>query len=78
MAKLSAIHVDQILPAANVETYSPAPFRWLVVAGAVAMAVTVLLGVYLAFRTLRPRWLAALMLLIGVIGPVVLLILGHS
>jgi hypothetical protein len=60
-----------------VESYSPALFQGLVIAMVIALIVTVLLGVWMAFRTLRRKWTVWLALALGVLVPVVLLWLGR-
>jgi len=77
IARLRSVHVDQIYPSESVQAYSPRMFRWLVAVMGVALALTVLLGVYLAFKALRPRWLAAASLALGVAVPILLLLLGQ-
>jgi hypothetical protein len=74
--KLTSVHVDSIYPAESASTFSPTLFRALVVAMAVALIITVCLGVYLAFKTLRVKWPVWLALALGVITPVVCLWLG--
>ena len=77
IARLRSVHVDQIYPSESVQAYSPRMFRWLVAVMGVALTLTVLLGVYLAFKALRPRWLAAASLVLGVAVPILLLFLGQ-
>jgi hypothetical protein len=74
--KLTSIHVDSIYPAESANTFSPTLFRVLVVAMAVALIVTVLIGVYLAFKTLRVKWPVWAALVLGVLVPVLCLWLG--
>lgn len=76
--RLRSVHAEQILPSAQVEEYSPKLMRWFVYAMSAALLVTILLGVVLAVKTLRARWLVWLMLLLGVAIPVLLLWLGQS
>ena len=76
IARLRSIHVDQIYPAESAQSFSPTVFRVLVVFMAVAFVVTVVLGIVLAFRTVRPRWPVWAALLLGVLAPVVCLWLG--
>src|SRR5262245_10275373 len=49
-ARLTSVHVDQIYPASSANVYSPALFRGLVVTMALALVVTVVLGIVLAVR----------------------------
>ena len=75
--RFSDVHVDQIFVTDRADSFSPQLFQWLVVAMAAALIVTVILGVVLAVRTLRPRWLVAATLGLGVAIPVLLLWLGQ-
>jgi len=74
--KLTSIHVDSIYPAESANTFSPTLFRALVVTMAIALILTVLIGVYLAFKTLRTRWPIWASLALGIIVPIVCLWLG--
>lgn len=76
-SRLRSVHVDQIYPADSANSYSPLLFRILVVAMAVALIVTVVLGVILAFRSIRQRWLVWLSLGLGIVLPIVFLLLGQ-
>src|SRR6185436_14987246 len=57
LGRLRSVHVDQIYPADSANAYSPLLFRVLVVTMAIALVATVLLGIILAFRSMRQRWL---------------------
>ena len=74
--KLRSVHVDQIYPAESATGYSPRLFQALVVIMSVALLVTIVLGIILAFRSTRQRWLVALSLGMGILVPVLLLWLG--
>jgi hypothetical protein len=76
-ARLRTVHVDQIYPTPTARSYHPRSFRWLVGAMAGAMVLTALLGVVLAVRSLRPRWLVGLCIGAGVGVPILLLWLGQ-
>jgi len=76
IARLTSVHVDQIFPSDRVESYSPLIFRWLVAAMSVALIATVILGIILAFRSLRKTWTVWIMLSLGVIVPIAALWLG--
>lgn len=76
--KLTSIHVDQVFPTESAETYSPQMFQYLIIVMSVALIVTILLGVYLAFKTSRKAWTVLIALLLGLITPIVLLWLGQS
>lgn len=75
--RLTSIHVDQILPAKSVERYAPELFQWLVFAMAVALTVTLVLGLVLAFRMSKRKWPIWLALALGTGVPVLFLLLGH-
>lgn len=75
--RLRSVHVDQIYPTESAMGYSPRLFKWLVVTMAVALSVTVVLGIILAFRSIRQRWLVWLSLGLGLAFPVFLLWLGQ-
>ena len=72
--KLRVVHTDQVYPKTGaLRQPSPKAFRILTVAMSVAILATTLMGIVLAFRAFRPRWLFWLMLAGGVLVPVVLL-----
>ena len=76
---LREIHVDQIYPTDREVRHpsSPKLFQGLVVLMAVALVTTVILGVVLAFRSMRKAWPVWASLGLGVVVPVLLLWLGH-
>ena len=76
LRKLVAVHTDQIYPAAFANSWSPALFKFLVVVMSIALIATTLLGVYLAMRAMRGRWLVWASLLLGVLVPAFTLWLG--
>ena len=77
LGRLRSVHVDQIYPADSANAYSPLLFRVVVVAMAVALIATVVLGIVLAFRSIRRRWLVCLSLGLGIALPVLCLWLGQ-
>jgi len=77
LEKLTSIHVDQVYPLDSADAFDPALFQYLVVAMSICLIATVLLGVYLAFKTLRSKWLLIVMLMGGVLLPCLLLWLGN-
>ena len=77
LGRLRSVHVDQIYPADSANAYSPLLFRVVVVAMAVALIATVVLGIVLAFRSIRQRWLVCLSLGLGIALPVLCLWLGQ-
>jgi hypothetical protein len=70
--------MDQLYPSEAANAYSPALFRVLVVGMAIALIVTIVLGIVLAFRSIRQRWLVALFLALGVVLPALCLWLGQK
>jgi glycerol uptake facilitator-like aquaporin len=77
--RLRTVHVDQIYPTDREVTRpsSPKMFQVLVVAMAVALVTTVLLGIVLAFRSTRNRWPVWVSLILGFAVPAALLWIGH-
>lgn len=77
--RLRTIHVDQIYPTNREFSHpsSPKMFQALVVVMAVALVVTVVLGVILAFRSIRNPWWVVMSLVLGILVPIALLWLGH-
>lgn len=73
--KLRVVHTDQIYPETGVlrQKASPTLFRALVVVMSVALILTTLLGLILAFRFTQPAWLAWLVLALGLLAPVAIL-----
>jgi hypothetical protein len=76
--RLRSIHAEQILPSPKVEEYSPRAMRWLIYTMSAALLVTIVLGVVLALKTLKGRWLVWLMLVMGLAVPLLFLWLGQS
>ena len=76
--RMRSIHAEQILPSPKVDAYSPKLMRWLIYAMAAALIATVLLGVILALKTLKARWLVWVMLGLGFAAPAVFLWLGQK
>ena len=76
--KLTSVHVDQVFPTESAQTYSPQLFQYLIIVMSVALIVTILLGVFLAFKTSRKAWPVLIALLLGLITPIVLLWSGQS
>lgn len=77
--RLRTVHVDQIYPTTHElkKPSSPKLFQALVVVMAIALVTTVLLGVILAFKSIRKPWPVWASLILGVLVPVALLWLGH-
>jgi hypothetical protein len=77
VSKLASVHVDQVYPAEGVKSFKTGPFKVLVVIMSICLLVTIGLGIYLAFRSLRVKWPVWVSLLLGVILPMLLLWLGQ-
>jgi multidrug efflux pump subunit AcrB len=77
--RLRTIHVDQIYPTNREFSHpsSPKLFQALVVIMAIALVVTVILGVILAFRSIRNPGMVVMSLVLGILVPLALLWLGH-
>ena len=78
VSRLNRVHVEQYYPTDSASGYSTYLFRGLVVAMAVALIITVVLGIILAFRTMRNKWPVWLSLVLGIILPIVMLWLGQK
>lgn len=78
ISRLRSVHVDQVYPAPSVERYSTGWYKPLVVAMAVALIATILLGIVLAFRVSRRKWTVVLALALGILVPVLALWLGQK
>jgi hypothetical protein len=76
MDRLRAVHVEQTFPVATATSYSTDLFRWLVYIMSAAIVLTLLLGLVLAFRTMKKKWLVWLVLALGFIVPALCLWLG--
>ena len=76
--RLTSIHKDQFFPTESAAGYNTTLFKFLVVSMAVALILTVLIGVVLAFRTLRVRWPVWLSLALGMVVPIVALWFGQK
>lgn len=76
VSKLVAVHTDQIYPASFANSWSPLLFKILVVIMSVALLLAVALGVVLAFRVLKRKWIVWASLGMGVAVPVATLWLG--
>jgi hypothetical protein len=76
---LRTVHVDQIYPTDRERSHPSSPkfFQTLVVIMAVALVITVVLGVILAFRSIKSPWPVLLSLILGFLVPVALLWLGQ-
>jgi hypothetical protein len=73
-----SVHADSLLPDPAVDRYATKPFRYFVVAMSLAFVITTVLGLILAFRFTRPKWMMAAMFLLGFALPLILLLLGRN
>jgi hypothetical protein len=76
---MRVVHTDDIYPTNHEHSHpsSPKLFQFLVVLMAVGLTVTIALGIILAFRSVRNRWMIVLSLALGVVVPAACLWLGH-
>jgi hypothetical protein len=78
VSKLTSVHVDQIFPSeTGTEEYKTTLFKALVVTMSIALIVTIVLGMILAFRSTRRGWLVAACFVAGIVVPVLFLWLGQ-
>ena len=75
-ARLTSVHVDSIYPTESANSYSPTLFRALVVVMALALIVTLLLGVIMAVRFTPKKWPVWTSLAMGIVIPLLFLWLG--
>lgn len=80
LQKIRTVHVDQVYPGENEfdKPSSPKPFQRLVVIMCIAATLTVLLGVFLAFKTMRNPWPVWVSLGLGVVVPILVLWFGQG
>lgn len=80
LQKVRTVHVDQVYPGENEfdKPSSPKPFQRLVVIMCIAATLTVLLGVFLAFKTMRNPWPVWISLGLGVVVPILVLWFGQG
>jgi hypothetical protein len=76
---MRVVHTDDIYPTNHEFSHpsSPKLFQFLVVLMAMALTTTIVLGIILAFRSVRNRWLIVMSLALGVVVPAACLWLGH-
>lgn len=77
--KLRVVHSDQIYPSEQEfeKPSSPKLFQALVVLMSIAATLTVVLGLVLSFKLIRPVWPVWLCLALGIFLPMLLLWLGQ-
>jgi len=80
LQKVRTVHVDQIYPGENEfdKPSNPKMFQFLVILMSLAGTVTIALGVFLAFKTIRPKWALWATLAGGVLLPMLMLWIGQS
>lgn len=80
LQKARTVHVDQIYPGEDEFTKpsSPKMFQALVVVMSIAATLTIALGLYLGFKTIRPQWAFWATLVGGVLIPILMLWLGRK
>ena len=77
-ARLTSVHVDQIYPSESASMYSPTLFRALVVVMAVALIVTLALGIFMAVRFTPKKGPVWVSLVLGFVVPLLFLWLGQK
>ncbi len=77
--KLRVVHTDQIYPETGVirQGGSPKLFQTLVVVMSIALILTTVLGLVLAFRFSRSLWPVVLSLVLGILVPMLVLWAGQ-
>lgn len=78
VSRLTRVHVEQYLPSKDAEGYSTRSFRVLVVVMSLALTATILLGVFLAFRTLKSPWAVWASFSLGIVVPVLILLASRT
>lgn len=66
-------HMHSAMPNAMAKTSQSRAFKWFAVFMAAGFALTALVGVYLAFKFFRPRWLVAVVIFAGIALPTAML-----
>lgn len=80
LQKFRVVHSDQIYPAEQEfeKPSSPRYFKALVVVMSIAATVTIVLGLVLSFKLLKPVWPVWLCLVLGILLPMLMLWLGQK
>jgi ABC-type proline/glycine betaine transport system permease subunit len=73
MAKFSRVHTDDYFPQHVGTHHASEHFKILVACMAVALIVTILLGVALACQTMQKSWMTVLAFLLGILVPALVL-----
>ena len=78
VSKLTSVHVDQVYPSeTGTGEYNTRLFKVLVISMSIALLVTIILGMILAFRSTKRPWLVAVWFGVGVAVPIAFLWLGQ-
>lgn len=73
MSKFSTIHTDDYYPRAGGSHHSSEAVKFMIAAMAIAMGLSIFLGLMLAVQVTKRRWLVALYFLLGIIIPAFLI-----
>jgi 4-amino-4-deoxy-L-arabinose transferase-like glycosyltransferase len=76
MSRLSTVHTDDYYPHGNAEQHSHLAMEVMIVSMAVALILSILLGLWLAWTAPRGKGLAAVVFLLGIAVPVLILYLA--
>jgi hypothetical protein len=76
VVRLSTVHTDSYFPPEHHGAHAHLPFKVLVVGMCAGLLISVVLGLVLAAKLVRERWLVAAVLLLGIAVPVLLLWVG--
>ncbi len=78
--KIRTVHVDQVYPGQDELDVpsSPKAFKALTVIMCVAATVTIVLGLVLAFKSLKNQWPVWISIVLGVLLPILMLWLGQG
>lgn len=71
--EMSRPHLRQSSPTASAKKGGSPLFKWFSLAMATGIIATAILGIQMAFKVIRPWWVAALALLGGVLVPLAML-----
>ena len=78
LKSLSVIHKDQAYPFVEGKLKPSIPFRYFVLVMSLGLVATTLLGIFMAFKFARARWIVWVCLILGFILPALLLYIGGS
>lgn len=78
--KLRTVHVDQVYPSEEefVKPSSAKAFKVLTIIMCIAATITIVLGVVLAFKTIKNQWPVWVSLVLGILLPILMLWLGQG